>query len=69
MITRCIQDGVLFIASVFRYNNEKRRTARFYRMSNNVPETILKEVDRDVFLDEVNHKKFLLTPLGFSRIY
>lgn len=68
MFTRLLIDGVLKIAQVIRYENQKNRVARVFDPRASVPERILDEVQENVFLDREHNQKFILTPLGMSPV-
>ena len=68
MITKLVVDGVLYIVSIWKYDNQSRRTAKVYDPRQSTPEKVLEEIETNVFLDQEYNKKYILTPLGMSPV-
>ena len=64
MFTRLIADGVLKLVQICKYSNQTQRVAKLFDPRGTVPQAVLKEVEPNVFEDDVEHKRYKLTPTG-----
>lgn len=63
MIVRLLIDGMLHLVHIRKDSNKEQRTARVHEATTNQPVSVMTEIEKNRFKDEVNNKVYNLNPM------
>lgn len=68
IITKLVIDGALKLAQVIRYSKKHGVARVFNPADSRVPERVLDEISKNVFVDREYNKTYRLTPTGLIAV-
>lgn len=63
MIGKLFIDGLLHLVHIRKDSNKEQRVARVHEAKNNQPVSVMTEIEKNKFKDEVNNKVYNLNPM------